>query len=111
MKPKLLSWFNRAYDGQLKLWQVFWFGYMLTLFPVVIATNIAKELSVKSPASWVPFIVFVIVWLYYAWLAVSLWRCAPNASHKLFLWLGRGWSLILGIILLSGMLVIFQMRT
>lgn len=103
-----LSWFGRAYDGQAKLWQVFWLGYVLPIFPVVIATNIAKELGAKSPSSWLPFIIFVVVWVYYVWIAISLWRCAPNSRGRVYLFLGRTWAVVLGIIILSGLLVIFQ---
>src|SRR5688500_10319176 len=86
---KSLGWFGRAYEGQAKLWKVFWLGYALPIFPVVIATNIAKELSAKSPSSWVPFTIFIVIWVYYVWVAIFLWRCAPNSKGRVYLFLGR----------------------
>ena len=100
------TWIPKAYAGQAKLWRVFWYGYVGTLIPVTIVSGIARELATKQPKSLFPFSVFVVVWLLYAWLMVSLWRCAPNSSSRLFLILGRVWSGVLAIILASGVLVV-----
>ncbi len=102
------TWIANAYSGGAKLWKVFWIGYVGTLLPVTILANIAKETAVKNPTSFFSFAVFLIVWLLYAWLAISLWRCARNSSHRAFTLLGRLWSIVLGIFLLSGILLVFQ---
>lgn len=103
------SWIANAYSGEAKLWKVFWFGYIGTLLPVTILTNIAKEIAVKNPASVFAYVVFVVGWVLYAWLAISLWRCSKNSSHKGFMLLGRIWTIVLGIFLLSGLLLMFQL--
>lgn len=102
------SWIANAYSGDAKLWKVFWFGYIGTLLPVTILSNIAKEIVVKNPASVFAYIVFVVVWVLYVWLAISLWRCSKNSSHKGFMLLGRVWAGVLGIFLLSGLQLMFQ---
>lgn len=102
------TWIQKAYSGQAKLWRVFWYGYVGTLIPVTILSGIARELTFKQPGAVLPFVVFVVVWLLYAWLMVSLWRCAPNSSNRIFLLLGRAWALLLAIILASGVLVMVK---
>src|SRR4029077_17442889 len=102
------TWIANAYSGGAKLWKVFWIGYVGTLLPVTILANIAKETAVKNPTSLFSFAVFLMVWLLYAWLAILLGRCARNSSHRAFALLGRLWSIILGIFLLSGVRLIFQ---
>lgn len=101
-------WIANAYSGDARLWKVFWFGYVATLLPVTILSNIAKEIAVRNPASIFAFVVFLSVWLLYAWLAISLWRCAKNSDHKAFTLLGRIWAVVLGIFLLSGLILMFQ---
>lgn len=101
-------WIANAYSGEAKLWKVFWFGYVATLLPVTILSNIAKEIAVKNPTSIFAFIVFLTIWLLYVWLAISLWRCAKNSGHKAFAVLGRVWSVVLGIFIFSGLLLVFE---
>ena len=102
------TWIANAYSGGAKLWKVFWIGYVGTLLPVTILANIAKETAVKNPTSIFSFSVFVIVSVLYTWLAISLWRCAQNSSHRAFALLGRLWSIVLGIFLLSAIQLLFQ---
>jgi hypothetical protein len=102
------SWIANAYSGDAKLWKVFWFGYIGTLLPVTILSNIAKEIAKKNPASIFANEIYVVSWVLYAWLAISLWRCSKNSSHKGFILLGRFWAVVLGIFLLSGLLLMFQ---
>jgi hypothetical protein len=101
-------WITNAYSGEAKLWKVFWFGYVGTLLPVTILTNIAKEMAVKNPASVFAYTVFCACWVLYAWLAISLWKCSKNSSHKGLMLLGRFWSGIVLIFLLSGISLMFQ---
>lgn len=102
------TWIASAYSGGAKLWKVFWIGYIGILLPVTILANIAKEIAAKNPSSFFSFTAFVVIWLLYAWLAISLWRCAHNSSHRAFALLGRLWAAVLGVFLLSGIMLMFQ---
>lgn len=103
------TWIANAYSGRAKLWKVFWIGYVGTLLPVTILANIAKETAVKTPTSMVAFAVFLAVFVLYAWLAVSMWRCSRNSSHRAFTLLGRLWAIVLGIFLISAIQLAFQL--
>lgn len=103
------TWISKAYSGEAKLWKVFWFGYAATLLPVTILSNIAKEMVVKTPASIFAFIVLLAVWLLYIWLGISMWRCSRNSSHRAYMLLGRLWSIVLGIFVLSAIQLAFQL--
>jgi intracellular septation protein A len=89
-----INWFLRMYSGQSPLWKVFWFGWVTPLIPLTVAANIFKE-TVGHISSWIPFAFFLGIFLYQAWLAVSLWRCAPNVTLRVCFWLARIFSVIL----------------
>jgi magnesium-transporting ATPase (P-type) len=103
------TWIPKAYSGEAKLWKVFWFGYIGSLFPVTILTNIAKESLVKTPSSNFAFATLLVVGLLYAWLAISMWRCSSNSNHRAYKLLGKLWSIIIGIFVLSAIQLTFQL--
>ncbi len=103
------TWITKAYSGEAKLWKVFWFGYIGTLLPITVLTGLAKEAVVKTPASIFAFAALLAVWLFYAWLALSLWKCAGNSSHRAYALLGRLWSIVLCIFVLSAVQLAFQL--
>ena len=105
---KILDGVGNAYAGKAKLWRVFWLGYILLLIPVTIATNIAKEIWAQSPASFVPEAISLVVLFYYIWLSISLWRCAPNSTKRIYKILGRVWAVVIGMITLSGLLIVLK---
>ena len=79
-----------AWEGQTKLWMVYWIygvlaGFLLqSLYVAVHDTNVVFIAAV---------LLIYLAW--FIWLAVALWRCADNCD-----W--RGWSLIVrGLVILS----------
>ena len=91
-----MNWIDRTYSGQSPLWKVFWFGYVAPLLPLTIAIGILKETAARIP-SFASFAFFLVIFLYQAWLAVSMWRCAPNVRYRAFFWLGRIVATITGL--------------
>ena len=83
-----MNWIDRTYSGQSPLWKVFWLGYTAPLLPLTIALGVLKETPALIP-SWVSYAFLLIIFLYQAWLTVSMWRCAPNVRYRAFFWLGR----------------------
>lgn len=98
-----MNWIDRTYMGQERLWKVFWLGYMAPLLPLTIALGIFKE-TVTKLSSWVSFGFVVILLIYQAWLAIAMWRCAPNVKHEVFFFLGRVFATILAITAAGGVL-------
>lgn len=103
------TWITKAYSGQARLWQVFWFGYIGTLLPVTILATIAKEEAVKTPSSILAPGILLTLWLLYVWLAISMWRCSDNSSHRAYALLGKIWSIVLGVFILSAIQLAFQL--
>ena len=98
-----MNWIDSAYAGKQKLWKVFWFGWGAPLVPLVIAVNIYRELATRIP-SWVGIVLILLLLLYYAWLSIALWRCAPNASSGFGKFLGRAFAVLLALLTLAGAL-------
>ena len=98
-----MNWIDRMYSGQSPLWKVFWFGYVTPLVPLTIAMGVFKETVSRIP-SWASFSFVMAIFLYQAWLAVSMWRCAPNVKYRAFFWIGRVIAVITGMSLLAAAL-------
>ena len=91
-----MNWIDRTYSGQSPLWKVFWFGWVAPLLPLTGAVGIFNETVERTP-SWAHFAFFLAVFLYQAWLAVSMWRCAPNVKYRAFFWLARIFAVVIGL--------------
>jgi hypothetical protein len=98
-----MNWIDRTYTGQERLWKVFWLGYIAPLLPLTIAFGIFKETGVGAP-SWVSATFFIAVFLYQAWLAIAMWRCAPNVKRRTFFFLGRVFAVFIGLMTLGAAL-------
>ena len=98
---------DRGYTGQIRLWKLFWFGYVIPLFPLTIVLGIFKETSSSIP-SWLSFAFVMVALLYQAWLAVAMWRCSPNVKHRAFYFLGRVFSCFLGLMVFAAALQLLK---
>jgi hypothetical protein len=98
-----MNWIDRTYSGQERLWKVFWLGFIAPLIPLTIGLGVFKETSGSLP-SWAAFVFFIVVFLYQAWLAIAMWRCAPNVKHRAFYFLGRLFAAFLVLMLLAAAL-------
>jgi hypothetical protein len=97
MTGPMIGWLLRTYSGQTRLWRVFWLGWV----PPAILINITFELIRGQRVAVFAFVFVVSV--YQFWAAVALWRCAPNASHRAYTFLGRSvsvlqWIALFGVI-------------
>lgn len=52
-----------------------------------------------------------MIFLYLTWIAIVMWRCAPNVKYKVFHFLGRLVSALLAIVVLGNLLRILQVWT
>ncbi len=94
------NWIERGYNGQVRLWKIFWFGYVAPLLPLSVVFQLYKETSDRLP-SWVGLVGFLAIFLFQVWLVVALWRCAPNVNRPSFRRLGRAFAVFLGIVTLA----------
>lgn len=78
---------KRAWNGEEKLWKVFWLY------------NVLGGIVISFLVSLVPIIGILLCIIYFVWNTVSLWRCAWNASIKL-------WGYILRVLIIFCVLVI-----
>lgn len=101
-----MNWLDRTYRGQTRLWRVFWFGFALPLLPLTAAIGVVKE---ARPPDGVVFSLFLLLLIYQAWLAVVLWRCAPNTDRPLWRRLARILAVVLGLLTLTAALQQLQM--
>ena len=106
----LMNWIDRAYTGQERLWKVFWLGFCAPLLPFTIALGIFKETSERLP-SWATLTFFLATCLYQTWLAIAMWRCAPNVKHRTFYFLARLFAISFAIMVLSALLQAFSLKT
>ena len=65
--------------------------------------GVFKETSGSLP-SWAAFVLFIVVFMYQAWLAIAMWRCAPNVKHRAFYFLGRLFAAFQVLMLLAAAL-------
>ena len=97
----IISGFSDAYIGKAKLWKTFVYGYLVAAIPITLAANLAKELIIGNTNSNAGYVIFCAGVLYYVWIAVAIWRCAPNSSHKISKIAGRVFSVIIGLQILG----------
>jgi len=97
------NWIIRAYVGQVRLWKVFWFGYVAPLLPLSVVFQLYRETADRLP-SWVGLLGFLAGFLYQAWLVVALWRCAPNVNQPSLRRLARVFAVFMGLITLAAAL-------
>jgi hypothetical protein len=97
------NWIIRAYKGHVRLWKVFWLGYVAPLLPLSVVFQLYKETADRLP-SWVGLVGFLAGFLYQAFLAVALWRCAPNVDRPIFRRLARAFAVFVGLITLAAAL-------
>lgn len=95
-----MNWIDLAYKGHMRLWKVFWFGYVAPLLPLSVAFQLYKETADRLP-SWVGVVGFLVVFVYQVWLAIALWRCAPNVNRPGFRRLGRAFAVFVGLLTLA----------
>lgn len=78
MFNSIKNFYAKSYSGNEKAWKVFFYGYVILLFPYAIFYGIFKN----SPDAL--YFMSVIRLIYNAWLIVALWKCSPNVSNKFF---------------------------
>jgi hypothetical protein len=88
MWRKILSFWN----GNEELWNAFWI--------VGICSNIVTEIGLGAAFNATEYynitslgLLILILIPYIAikvWTIVSVWRCAPNTSNKIWCWIARG---------------------
>ena len=72
------NFYSNAYNGKVKAWKVFVFGYVLFLLPFSILFGM---LQFNQTAI---YFLLVARLIYSCWLIVSLWKCSVNTSHIFF---------------------------
>lgn len=86
-----------AFAGRARLFHVVVFGYGAFIFPMAALFARARQLQQTDPASTLAHGLVGAMALYLAWIAVSLWRCAPNSARPRARWLARGVALVMGL--------------
>ena len=90
-----MGWILRAWQGQERLWKVFWiYGVILGIILQVIGSVVAALYGV---ALQIPALIFYII--YTIWLLVAEWRCAFNAEWKI-------WGYVVRILIIFGQIII-----
>lgn len=90
----LMDWMKRAWNGQERLWKVFWiYGAVAGLIAGVI--NFALVFAAGKVVSQAFSALMIVYWVF---IAVSEWRCAFNVS-----W--RGWGYIVRFLVILGAIV------
>ena len=94
-----MKWIDRAYSGQARLWQVFWIGYVavVTCFGLAYAGMMAVYASPAVFGVWGAGAL-----AYKAYIALALWRCAPNTAHASLAALARVFAAFLMIAAVGG---------
>lgn len=83
--PDVIDWIVRAWQGKARLVHVFWLG-MLAITGIELA--IAILFGVSADGLSIPH--FILSMSMSVWWWVSVWKCAPNTSALVWLWLARG---------------------
>ena len=95
-----MSWFKRAWRGEAKLWQVFWFPWALGLFLWLLSylfPFVAEFLwrVASGNAGLVPFVLNMFFSLCVEiWAIVAIWRCAFNVRQQFWGYLARIWVVV-----------------
>jgi hypothetical protein len=78
MFNSIKNFYAESYSGKEKAWRVFFFGYLILLFPYAIFFGVFKN----SPD--VLYFMSVVRLIYNLWLIIALWKCSPNVSYRFF---------------------------
>lgn len=75
----------KYWHGQGPLWRVFWLYGVLTshvLAAIYIFAMTANAVALQQ-------VLLPLCFLYTLWIVVSVWRCAPNTSRELYMYVAR----------------------
>ncbi|MGE5493324.1 MAG: hypothetical protein ACM31P_18855 [Actinomycetota bacterium] len=93
---------SRAWQGQLRLWQAFWFLYLpvpLALASGVSAFYVALASSYTVRRSFLlQFVAYPLLWAlsYVSFIALSIvvWRCSVNTNRRIWTYAARGMVIV-----------------
>ena len=104
----MFTFFKNAFSGNEKLGKTSLIGFAGYVV-VMIATSILAdrmlsgkvEMSNVEPLS--SAALFLLVLPYEFWLAVSLWRCSGNTSHKIVTILAKAVAILVGVLFVTSL--------
>lgn len=82
----------------MTLARVFWLGFALPLLPVIVAVGASND--PRGVAPWLG-LVLALATVYYAAVAVALWRAAPNTGRPTWRRLGRACAVLTGFMVVA----------
>ena len=100
-----MGFIDRVFRGEVRLWKVFWFGYVLPKIPFMLAIKVVQEVS-QIRNGWIGTVIIGFILIYEVWIGVGLFTCAPNVNKRVWFWLGR---IVAVFILLSVVLSVLKM--
>lgn len=87
---------RRCWNGEVKLWQVFWIGGFLcnaaTSIVILIFAGLIESRIVNPSLS--IFLLLPLMMASVIWWWVSVWRCSGNADSDAWGWLAKAVVLI-----------------
>ena len=93
-----MNFFNDAYSGNIKLWKVFVFCYLVPLVTTTILLGVAGDLARKGQSDVLSYCIVVLITLFYFFNAVVMWKNAKNTDFGIARILARIFSVLFGIV-------------
>jgi hypothetical protein len=87
---KRKSTMKMAWNGEVRLWKVFWIYIVLNFFLISLLRKVLEEVekyvSLDNSILWRAFVAIfgLLVTVYFIWVSVSLWKCAFNSEWKVW---------------------------
>ena len=99
-----MCWVKKSWNGEERLWKVFWLYFFLFGAIYGVLTFIIGQFYC------LPFIPVVFVLMLSLWSMVSIWRCAFNSRNRVWAYLARIWVCFLIFIYILVTCILFLGR-
>lgn len=103
MFKAITNFYSNSFKGNEKAWKVFFFGYLLLLFPYSVLVGFFLQFNADAL-----YFLLIARLIYNYWLIVSLWKCSINTSNKFFNFLTKLVAVVVIIDSFTGALTLLK---
>jgi hypothetical protein len=85
VKPEKRNIYVSLWTGEEKLWKAYWLFFVAGNYVLTALADLLLRLGNKFVL--ITYLITLII--YFVWSVIVVWKCAPNASSKVWTYLAR----------------------
>jgi len=93
-REEIKDWLLDVWNGNETLHVVFWYYGVLGLLAIIFTANITISVLGPSLSQFIIYPLVILLYLYFLWVTVSVWRSAFNVQWKGWGYMARAFVVI-----------------